>query len=81
MLGSLIRGIDSVGLYPRPNEPFPGLSFASISEKLREMKSPTWSHYDSWKHGCTLAIVVGEIVSNAESKIQGLDIKDFKNVV
>jgi hypothetical protein len=41
VLGALIKGSMSIGLWPSPAVPFIGVSFCHLSKQIREMRIPT----------------------------------------
>jgi hypothetical protein len=79
MLGALIKELHVHNLYsPRPEVPFPQLSFDIICENVRALKSPVWATSHSFEHGCSLNTAVQEVIKKAKSAVIGLDMVSLK---
>jgi hypothetical protein len=82
-----MKELDSMELLsPRPEIPFTGLSFSGLCNKLKPIKSPTWSTYDPYgynsraQHSCDLNNTVTKIVVDAAAAVGGLNISTYSSI-
>jgi hypothetical protein len=79
MLGALTKELDVHSLFsPRPEVPFPQLSFDTVCDKVRTLKSPVWAPSHTYEHGCNLNTAVQEVIKKAKAAVIGLDMDSLK---
>lgn len=91
--GALGKELDRMTLlFPRPQVPFPKLSFGDLYNTVNSMQSPIWSecsrnsgrlNYGSPRagkslHGCNLRSTVVSIVADAAIAVSGLNLSEMK---
>lgn len=81
LLGGLMRELSRLGFYqPRPEIPFPGLSFITICEQVRAMRSLRW--YSVYKsrdsHPCILSASMATLIKDVSDAVGGLNLGDLK---
>jgi hypothetical protein len=81
LLGSLTKEMDVASLlFPRPEVPFPDLSFSRVCDKVRCMKSGprNFFHYSSYRgqHGCTLTETLTAIIGPIDIDTIGLRLRE-----
>jgi hypothetical protein len=82
LFGGMTKELSRLGLYqPRPNIPFPRLSFITLCEQVREMRCPRWysSGYNSrGSHPCTLSESMATLIKDVSDGVGGLNVGDLK---
>ncbi|KAF2124917.1 hypothetical protein P153DRAFT_300543 [Dothidotthia symphoricarpi CBS 119687] len=84
LLGALTRGMHRLGcLSPKPEIPFDGHSFHTISKAVKELPTPEWwsetrSRYSN-SHECSLKDTVGPDIDAVVANIRGLNLCDFRD--
>jgi hypothetical protein len=82
LLGGLMRELSRLGFYqPRPEIPFPGLSFITLCGQVRDMRSPRWysSGYNSrGSHPCVLSESMAALIKDVSDGVGGLNVGDLK---
>jgi hypothetical protein len=73
-------------LSPRPEVPFPNLSFDVICDKVKATKSPSWIHGNpigyyggGGNHSCNLNTRVTGIVTKAAAAVTGLNLSKIRH--
>jgi hypothetical protein len=70
-----------LGLYqPRPEVPFPDMSFGTLCAQVKLMKNTCWSREGSYlAHSCNLRDAMNTVIADASSGVSGLDLNFIKN--
>ncbi|KAI9844826.1 MAG: hypothetical protein M1837_005244 [Sclerophora amabilis] len=86
ILGSLTKGLNSIGLIPAPESPFDWIEFDSLAYDVRNLPIPTWSGIKgriAWKYrgdyipDCDVKGVIESKSSELESDLCGLELDEF----
>ncbi|KAF1833346.1 hypothetical protein BDW02DRAFT_500813, partial [Decorospora gaudefroyi] len=74
-LGALTKEMHAMALFdPRPEIPFPGLSFNQICTRFQKIKTLRWiPEGGSYYHECTLDAVMASMVAEGSTATAGLD--------
>jgi hypothetical protein len=82
LLGGLMRELSRLGFYqPRPEIPFPGLSFIALCGQVRAMRSPRWystGHKSRDSHPCILSASMATLIKDVSDAVGGLNLRDLK---
>lgn len=85
MLGSLLRGSSAIGIWPMPVSPYIGLSWSTLSSRIRKMQitsacetfcNDTRIIPRGAAHGIKASIA--EKLDSLETQMAGLEIESFK---
>jgi hypothetical protein len=82
VLGSLLKGSATIGIWPQPKEPFDGMTFKELASQILEMQvlddcnqrqGPYY--YSGNRHGVKDSIEAS--IRSLEDQLCGLNLKDF----
>jgi hypothetical protein len=86
LLGGMQKEMNRLGLYqPRPEVPFPDVSFGTLCAQVKLMENTCWSSEGSYysrsydEHSCNLKDAMNTLIADALSGVSGLDLKFIKN--
>ncbi|RYO65256.1 hypothetical protein AA0113_g5273 [Alternaria arborescens] len=82
LLGSVTKELSRLNfMSPRPEVPFPGLSFDRTCELVGAMQSPWWYSANgsySRAHSCTLNAAMKTLIEDVSTAVGGLNLGDLK---
>jgi hypothetical protein len=79
LLGGMLKEMSRLDFSrPRPEIPFPGLSFDALCGQVQDMKTPRW-FYGHRQHPCNLNTVTTTLIAEVSSTIRGLQLGDIKH--
>lgn len=80
LLGNMMKELTRLNLYqPRPEVPFPSLSFKDLCNRVRGIRPACWApegHYHS--HSCTLDAAMETLIEDVSTAVGGLNLGDLK---
>ncbi|KAH8625721.1 hypothetical protein IG631_19600 [Alternaria alternata] len=80
LLGNMMKELIRLNLYqPRPEIPFPNLSFNDLCERVRGIRSAHWAPEMTYhRHSCTLNAAMEILIEDVSTAVGGLNLGDLK---